>query len=121
MPELNPAQFEGETHDYEGTPGNLGHITRVMHGTLPTSALADLPGAHGEVPGEHRNRQGERWTSFIDDIRAHGVQRPVFVTVDPLVGARLSEGNHRRDAAVQVGHPRLPVEIRYYGHAERGH
>jgi hypothetical protein len=36
---------------------------------------------------------------------------------DPVI----SEGNHRRDAAVELGHSHVPVEIRYFGHAEQTH
>ena len=106
--------------DYEGTPGNRDHITRREDGTVPTSAIADLPGVKGEVPGEHRNRQGDEWEAFKADIAENGIQSPIFVTVDPDgSGPKISEGNHRRDAAVELGLAEVPVEVRYYGHAER--
>lgn len=105
--------------DYEGQVGNRDHITRVEHGMLPTSAIATMHGARGEVPGEHRNRQGAKWDSFKDDIRANGIKSPVFITVDHGQAPVLSEGSHRRDAAVELAHSHVPAEIRYYGHAER--
>lgn len=114
-------QFEGERWDYEGEVGNRNHITRVQAGTLPTSAVAGLPGKAGEVPGEHRNRQGERWDHFKSDIAANGIKDPLFITVDHGQEPKLSEGNHRRDAAVELGLARVPVHVQYFGHAERQH
>ncbi len=112
--------FEGDTQDWEGTVGNSQHITRVQRGHLPTSAVADMHGVKGEVPGEHRNKQGGQWESFKSDIAENGIRDPLFITVDHSQEPRLSEGNHRRDAAVEVGHSHVPVHITYYGHAERG-
>jgi hypothetical protein len=114
-------QFEGVTTDYEGEEGNRSHITRTQYGTLPTHVVAGLRGASGEQPGEHRNRQGERWESFKNDIATHGIRDSLFITVDHGHAPRLSEGNHRRDAALELGLPHVPVEIRYFGHAERQH
>lgn len=105
--------------DYEGQVGNKGHITRNENGTLPTWMLANMPGVNGEVPGEHRNRLGPRWNEFKNDVATNGIQRPIFITVDHDDAPRISEGNHRRDAAVELGHESVPVEIKYFGHAEQ--
>lgn len=112
---LQPLQFT----EYEGTEGNPGHITRTESGMLPTSAVANLRGRSGEVPGEHRNRQGADWDSYKADIAANGIRNPIFITRDHGQEPRISEGNHRRDAAVELEHSHVPVEIRYYGHSER--
>ena len=111
--------FQGETKDYEGRVGNRSHLTRVQHGTLPIEAVRDMPGVRGEVPGEHRNRLGDRWDAFKDDIAANGITNPIFITHDYGEEPKISEGNHRRDAAVELGHGRVPVEIRHFGHAEQ--
>lgn len=108
-----------ETHDYEGRVGDPNHITRKQTGTVPTAAIADLLGKAGETPGAHRNRQGARWQAFLDDVKKNGIQRPIFITVDHGEPPRISEGNHRRDAAVELGLPNVPVEITYFGHAEQ--
>lgn len=113
-------QFSGETRDYEGAVGNSQHVTRAQYGHLPTSVVANMPGARNEVPGEHRNRLGERWDEFKDSIATHGIKNPIFITVDHGEEPKISEGNHRRDAAVELGHSHVPVEIKYFGHAERG-
>jgi hypothetical protein len=105
--------------DHEGEVGNRGHITRTVHGTIPTHVLAEMPGSSGEVPGEHRNRLGDQWIDFLVDIWTHGIVEPIFVTVDYGHDPRINEGNHRRDAAVALGLAEVPVEIRYFGHAER--
>lgn len=117
---LSPKQFL-VTKDYEGEVGNPNHITRSERGTIPTSSVAHLLGVKGERPGEHRNRTGERWTSFTNDIAANGIKDPIFITVDHGQEPKISEGNHRRDAAVHLGIPEVPVEVRYFGHAEQQH
>jgi hypothetical protein len=114
-------QFQGVQRDYEGEIGNRGHITRAQDGTLPTSAVAGMRGAAGEAPGEHRNRQGERWDHFKSDIATNGIRDPLFITVDHGEDPKISEGNHRRDAAVELGLDRVPVTVRYFGRAEMHH
>jgi len=60
-------------------------------------------------------------SDFVADVREHGVRQPIFITVDPDGTTLLSEGNHRRDAAVEAGQPVIPVNIRYFGQAEKHH
>lgn len=110
----------GLTHkDYEGRLAEPRHITRRQDGTIPTSAIAHLRGVKGEVPGDHRNRQGQAWEDFKADIAANGIQHPIFITHDYGEEPKISEGNHRRDAAVELGLPEVPVEIKHFGQAER--
>ena len=108
-----------EVHDYEGRTGDPSHITRSEKGMIPTSAIAGLEGVKGEKPGEHRNRQGERWEEFKRDIAENGIRNPLFITRDYGEEPKISEGNHRRDVAVELGLSHVPAEIRYFGHAER--
>lgn len=105
--------------DYEGTTGRSDHITRGEEGLIPTAAIAHLHGVKGEVPGAHARRQGQAWEDFKAGIAARGITSPVFITVDHGQEPKISEGNHRRDAAVELGMPHVPVEIRYFGHAEQ--
>jgi len=121
---MRRAEFAAGHHqlvakDYEGEVGNPQHITRREEGHVPTAAIAGLGGVRGEAPGAHRNRQGPAWEKFKDDIAARGIQNPIFITVDHGDEPKISEGNHRRDAAVELGMSHVPVEIRYFGHAER--
>jgi 8-oxo-dGTP pyrophosphatase MutT (NUDIX family) len=108
-----------EVHEYEGTVGDPSHITRSERGMIPVSEISNMRGARGERPGEHRNRQGEKWEDFKRDIAENGIRNPVFITVDHGQDPELNEGNHRRDAALELGLTHVPAEIRYYGHAER--
>jgi 8-oxo-dGTP pyrophosphatase MutT (NUDIX family)/GNAT superfamily N-acetyltransferase len=105
--------------NYQGTVGNKGHITRNAQMLLPTHLVANMPGNVDERPGEHRTRQGQDWEDFKDDIATHGIKDPLFVTVQHGQQPRLSEGNHRRDAAVELGLKHVPAFVRYYGHAEQ--
>lgn len=105
--------------DYEGEVGRKDHITRSEVGTIPTHTIAGLMGAKGEVPGTHRNRQGPAWDDFKQSIAEKGITSPIFITVDHGEHPKISEGNHRRDAALELGLPEVPVEIRYFGHAEQ--
>lgn len=113
---LQPAQFS--VSEYEGRTGEPSHITRTEYGMVPVAWVAAMHGRNGEVPGEHRNRQGEDWDRYKADIAANGIQSPIFVTKDYGQEPRLSEGSHRRDAAVELGHSHIPAEIRYFGHSE---
>ena len=115
------ADYEGpnaEVKDYYGEDGNGRHITRDVMTTLPTSMVARMPGQSGEIPGDHRNRKGERWDEFLADISANGIQSPIFIIEDWDQNPVISEGNHRRDAAVELGMPEVPVQIRYFGNAQ---
>lgn len=106
-------------YDEPGSIGNRTHITREIKGTLPTSAIAKMPGVMGEVPGEHRNKQGSHWEDFKSDIQDNGIKNPIFITHDyDDPEPKISEGNHRRDAAVENEMPEVPVTVRYFGHAE---
>jgi GNAT superfamily N-acetyltransferase len=105
--------------DYEGEVGNRDHITRGENGALPIDVVRNMHGARGEIPGEHRNRQGQAWEDFKADIAANGIKEPIFITVDHGQEPVLSEGSHRRDAAVELGHSHIPAEVRYFGHAEQ--
>jgi hypothetical protein len=115
---LQPLQFE-TTGSWEGTEGNPRHITRRDEGFIPVSWVAHMHGREGELPGEHRNKQGTDWDRFKGDVAEHGVREPIHVMVDYYHEPRLSEGSHRRDAAVELGHTHIPAEVVYYGHAER--
>jgi hypothetical protein len=117
---ISKGQFgpRGQVQEYEGAEGNRDHITRSEIGLMPTAALVRLHGARGEKPGEHEHYQGAAWDEFKSRI-APGIEHDLFITVDHGDEPRISEGNNRRDAAVELGHPYVPVEVRYFGHAER--
>jgi GNAT superfamily N-acetyltransferase len=119
--EKSGAEGKGaKIEDYMGDVGNQTHITRtVSDGTIPTEVVANMLGKNGEIPGAHRNLKGAEWEAFKQDIKENGIKHPIFITVDHDKPMRLDEGNHRRDAAVALGIKDIPVEIRYFGHAEQ--
>lgn len=112
-------QFVGQQKDYEGEVGRKDHITRSMNGHVPTHVIANLAGARGEVPGEHTTRSDERYAQLREDIAKNGIKNPIFITVDHGEEPKINEGNNRRDVAVELGLSHVPVEVRYFGHAER--
>ena len=112
------AGFHLEGKDYEGKTGRSDHITRTENGTIPTDAIKFMLGASGEKPFDHRHRQGEDWEAFKADIAKNGIKEPIFITVDHNGTPVISEGNHRRDAAVELGMKEVPVEVRYFGNAQ---
>jgi hypothetical protein len=104
---------------WEGEVGRSDHLTGKEKGRAPTSVIAALPGGRGEIRGAHPNRQGVKWDEFKEDIKTSGIKEAIFIVVEPDGSASIYEGNHRIDAAVEVGLPTVPVEIRYFGKAER--
>jgi hypothetical protein len=83
MSNLSAQQFGMTTRFTDaGTVGNRTHITREDTGWLPIESVVNMPGARDEVPGEHRNKQGQDWDDFKSDIAARGIENPLFITVD---------------------------------------
>lgn len=106
---------------WDGRAGDPSHLTKEITGLVPTSLIADLPGKRGEVPGAHRNKQGPEWEAFLEDIDSRGIQNAIFIVVEETGEAFIYEGNHRRDAAVELGLDEVPVEIRFFGKSEDIH
>lgn len=104
--------------EHKGTEGNKSHTTRTEEGTIPTESIAGLKGEMGEVRGEHRNRKGEAWDEFKQSIKDNGIKEPILILKDPGSPAVISEGNHRLDAAIELGLKEVPVDIRYFGKSE---
>jgi ParB-like chromosome segregation protein Spo0J len=46
------------------------------------------------------------WTSFLEDVRVHGIQDPLHVAPD---GVTVLDGRHRRNAALELGLTSVPV------------
>lgn len=101
--------------NYTGKTGNNKHITRREYGTIPTAAITNAKGMMGEDP---KTFVGSRWEELKVDIKTNGITNPIFVNVDHGKNPMINEGNHRLEAARQLGMRTVPVEIAYYGHAE---
>ncbi len=99
----------------DGIVGANKHQTMLEKGYAPTEDIASYLGSKGEVRGEHRNRLGDRWEEFKKDVAEKGIENPIFIIVDHNGSAKISEGNHRIDAAVELGMKEVPVEVRYKG------
>ena len=107
-----------ERNSWEGRVGEMSHLTAKEEGFVPTEYIADLQGARGEIRGQHRNRQGKDWEDFKKDIQDRGIQQPIFIVNEPGFGPRIYEGNHRLDAALELGLSEVPIEARYFGKQE---
>ena len=105
--------------EFEGRSGDRSHTTRIETGTIKTKDITHLKGESGEIRGEHRNKKGEKWEEFKADIKKNGITEPILILKDPGKDAVVSEGNHRLDAAIDLGLETIPVDIRYFGHSER--
>jgi len=107
-----------ERNSWEGRVGEMSHLTAKEEGFVPTEYIADLQGARGEIRGQHRNRQGKDWEDFKKDIQDRGIQQPIFIVSEPGFGPRIYNGNHRLDAALELGLSEVPIEARYFGKQE---
>ena len=115
--------------EFEGKVGRKDHLTRWEEGTIPTSeALKIEPPRqyHGRRKWHDRggeryfgNYTEERWNEFLEDIRKNGIKTRLWIQQDPGKEAELMEGNHRVQAADQLGIREVPVYIKYYGHSEQ--
>jgi hypothetical protein len=104
---------------FEGAEGSTRDITRIETGDVKINSISHLRGACGEIRGKHTRRHGKEWESFKNDIAEHGIIEPIFILKDPGEDAVIREGNHRLDAALELGLDTVPVEIRYFGHSEK--
>ena len=108
-----------DSKQFEGEVGNKNHLTMTEKGLALTEDLKDVVGLKGEKRGEHRNRTGKEWEDFKEDIKTNGVRDPITINVDYDGDVKIYEGNHRLDAAIELGFEHIPVDIRYFGHAEK--
>lgn len=104
--------------NFDGTAGNGSHTTRIETGTVPVESIKHLQGGSGEQRGKHARRSEKEWEDFKADIQKNGVKKEILILKDPGKEAVVSEGNHRLDAAIELGLKNIPVEIRYFGKSE---
>ena len=127
---VSDAPLEGKVRfhsdkTFPGEKGNPRHLTRKQVGFIPPERLKDVQGASGEVRGQHRNMAGlyggHRWDKFKNDIKEHGIEEPILVGVEPSGNSFktvILEGNHRLDAALELGIDKIPAEVVYFGKTE---
>ncbi|MNJ90255.1 ParB-like nuclease domain protein [compost metagenome] len=121
---------EGPNAEYEADSSTT---TCLQQGEIDLSDILDLPGRNGEVRkweewtnpkdgvtynffGKYRE---ERWNEFLEDIKQNGITSPIQIRVEKDGTTTISEGNHRREAAIQLGLTSVPVEIQYMGNSQR--
>ena len=108
---------------YEGT-AETGHREGICY----LSSILKYPGTNGErrqwrdvklKSGKSDKAFGtyvsDKWYQFLDDIKANGIQEPLMLFVDKSGKVSLAEGNHRREAAIQLGLKEVPIEVKYFG------
>lgn len=62
----------------------------------------------------------DKWNEFLEDIKANGIRERIIVQVEPQLGLRyIWEGNHRVEAARQLGLTEIPAKVIYMGGAEQ--
>ena len=117
------------TYEGESRYGENQHLTKKEEGTLPLIVAAQILGKKGErrdwhYEGSERyfgNYPEEQWKELVEDVKKRGILKPIFIVVEWVGGkpkAFIYEGNHRVKAATQAGLDIIPVEVRYFGHAE---
>lgn len=115
----NPSPYPTlKVREFSGTKGKRSHITRTEEGLIPTQAIKHLQGESGEIRGQHRNKHNLEWENFKQDIKQNGIKNPILILKDPDEQPVISEGNHRLDAAIELGLEYVPVDIRYFGKSE---
>lgn len=111
-----------DSNEYNGTKGNKNHITRTDFVWIPTKVAANLRGVMGEKrewsAKGFGNFTATKWKELKKDIFLNGFEEPIFITQDYGQRAKVSEGNHRIQAAEQLGLTHIPAEIRYFGRSE---
>ncbi len=124
---------------FRGTAGEHLFFQRTPHGKYGIGGSGEL----GEGGGPYAD-----WPTFVEEIRRDGIQTPVSVRVmwtgdlsewdrtrtvrgrwprfapsnpRPLdrVEAFIDEGNHRVRAAAELGLTEVPVNVVYFGHADK--
>lgn len=64
------------------------------------------------VPGWLDRGEPGSYQKLLDDIRGNGIREPLKLAYDPARHeAMFEEGNHRLQAAVDLGHRGVPVEM----------
>lgn len=134
----NPATAYGDEHWLKGEqrkamanydPNNAGSGSKGIGGSVtgrykniilvPTSILDKLKGVNNEHT--HRDNVDDvKFKRLLPSVQEHGMlpTEAVFVVINHLGEAYISEGNHRVAVAKYLGIKEVPTEIRYFNGGE---
>lgn len=60
----------------------------------------------------------DEWNEFLADVAKNGIENPIMIMVKPEGITTIVEGNHRIQAAIQLGLKEVPVKISFYGQSQ---
>jgi hypothetical protein len=110
--------------------GDDSKETYFQRGVLSIDTLRNAQGFSGENRQWTDNGDGtrsfgnyseERWNAFLDDIEQNGIQEPIVVNVNSDGSMKIWEGNHRIEAAIQLGLTEIPAKVFYMGQSQQEH
>lgn len=114
------------TFDNKMERGSQYTLTQIREGFVPTSFISKIPGLNNEKRN-WKERSGvnmfgnypeKDWLAFLQNIREQGILEPLLIFVEENGDILISEGNHRKEAAIQLGFKEVPVEIRYFANSQ---
>jgi hypothetical protein len=102
------------------------HSTAEITGIIKFSAIENLPGANNENRDWYEengkkyfgNYSEEGWNKFLEDIKQNGIKEPIYIQVLMDGQIVVYEGNHRIQAAKQLGLTEVPARIRFLGNSQ---
>lgn len=110
----------------EWTPGK-NDLTKRFTVTLPLAQVLTYQGARGENHQFHTRNNATyfgryplaKWMTFVEDIAANGITEEIMLYVEQDGTIFVGEGNHRIQAAKQVGIDQIIVDVRFFGGSEK--
>lgn len=104
--------------------------TYFQKGILTLDTLSSATGFSGENRQWVDNGDGtrsfgkyseEQWNDFLEDIKANGITEPIVVNLNSDGSFKIWEGNHRIEAAKQLGLTEIPAKVFYMGQSQQEH
>ncbi|AEO93543.1 gp284 [Bacillus phage G] len=104
--------------------GDDSKETYFQRGILSLDTLENATGFNGEqrqwTEDEENGRyfgkySEEKWNEFLESIRDEGIIEPIVVNINSDGSMKVWEGNHRIEAARQLGLTEIPAKIFYMG------
>lgn len=116
---------------WTGAYGRENHLTCRVTTMMPIKDIVTIKGHNNEdrklhLVNTHKfgemfyfgNYQIDDWNNFLADIAKNGIENPIMIMVKPEGVTTIIEGNHRIQAAIQLGLNEVPVKISFYGQSQ---